>query len=86
MTLTRKQTNRTARRAARKPKRTALDTRQVVKRIDAMMRELEAMRRQLTTVPKAGPSSRLTDELFGALGQGSWAEYDLGLDWARFGE
>lgn len=86
MTLTRKQTKRTARRVTRKSKRTALDTRQVVERIDAMIRELEIMRRQLTDLPKAETSSGLTDELFGALGHGTWAEYDLNLDWARFGE
>ncbi len=86
MTLTRKRTKRTTRRVVRKSKRTTLDTRQVVERIDAMIRELEAMRRQLTTLPKVESSSDLTDELFGALGQGSWAEYDLNLDWARFSE
>lgn len=46
MTLTRKPTKRTARRVTRKPKRTTLDTRQIVERIDAMIRELEIMRRQ----------------------------------------
>jgi len=86
MTLTRKQTKRTARRVTRKPKRTTLDTRQIVGRIDAMIRELEIMRRQLTTMPKAEPSMGLTDQLFGALGKGTWAEYDLNLDWVRFSE
>lgn len=86
MTLARKQTKRTTRRVTRKPKRTTLDTRQVVERIDAMMRELEMMRRQLTTMPKAEPAIGLTDQLFGALGKGTWAEYDLNLDWARFSE
>jgi hypothetical protein len=86
MTLTRKQTKRTARRVTRKTKRTTLDTRRILERIDAMIRELEIMRRQLATLPKAEPSSGLTDKLFGALGHGSWEEYDLNLDWARFCE
>lgn len=86
MALTRKQTKRTTRRATRKPKRAVLDTRQVVGRIDAMMRELEAMRRQLTTLPKATVVSGLTRELFGAAGKGSRDEYDLNLDWQRFAE
>lgn len=86
MTVTRKQTKRTTRRVTRKSKRTTLDTRQMLGRIDAMIRELEIMRRQLATSPKAEISSGLTDELFGALGHGTWAEYDLNLDWARFSE
>jgi len=76
MTLTRKQTKRTARRVTRKPKRTALDTRRVVERIDAMMRELEIMRRQLTTVPTVTVASGLTQELFGAAGRGTRDECD----------
>jgi hypothetical protein len=86
MTLTRKPTKRTTRRTTRKTKLISLDTRQIVGRIDAMMRELETMRRQLTTIPKAEPSVGLTDGLFGVLGHGTWAEYDLNLDWARFSE
>lgn len=85
MTL-RKPTKRTARRVTRKPKRTTADTRQILGRIDAMIRELEMMRRQVAIWPKAEYSSGLTDKLFGALGHGTWAEYDLNLDWARFSE
>ena len=50
MTLARKRPQRVrqpTRRAARKPARTVLDTRQALERIDARMRELEALRRQL---------------------------------------
>jgi len=86
MTLTRKQTKRTARRVTRKPKRTTLDTRQVIERIDAMIRELEVMRRQLTELPKVAVATGLTQELFGAAGKGSRDEYDLNLDWKRFAE
>ena len=86
MAFARKQTRRTIRRVTRKPKYRVINTHQVVGRIDAMMRELEAIRRQLMTLPKAESSAGLTDKLFGALGQGTWAEYDLNLDWARFSE
>jgi hypothetical protein len=74
------------RRTTRPSKPTTLDTRQIVGRIDAMMRELETMRRQLTTVPTAAVTSGLTQELFGAAGQGTREEYDLNLDWKRFAE
>lgn len=85
MTLARKPRKRSARRVTRS-KRTALDTRQVVKRIDAMIRELEIMRRQLTELPKVAVASGLTHELFGAAGKGSRDEYDMDLDWKRFAE
>ena len=86
MTLTRKPTKRSTHRTTRRAKPATLDTRQIVGRIDAMMRELEMLRRELSKMPKVESSSGLTDKLFGALGHGTWAEYDLNLDWARFGE
>lgn len=86
MTLTRKQTKRTARRVTRKSKRTTLDTRRVVERIDAMMRELEIMRRPLIALPKVAVATGLTQELFGVAGKGSRDEYDVNLDWKRFAE
>ena len=86
MTLTRKRMKRPARHVTRKPKHPVLDTRQVVGRIDAMMRELETIRRQLTALPRVTAMSGLTQELFGAAGKGSRDEYDLNLDWKRFAE
>jgi hypothetical protein len=86
MTLTRKPTKRRTRRITRKPKYPVLDTRQVIERIDAMMRELAAIRRQLSTLPNVAAVSGLTQELFGAAGKGTHDEYDLQLDWKRFGE
>ncbi len=89
MTLTRKtpkRTRRPTRQVTRKRAHSVLNTRQVVQRIDGMIRELEVMRRQLVTTPKIIQPSGLTDELFGALGHGTWEEYDLNLDWARFTE
>ena len=56
------------------------DPRQIIPRIDAAIRELEALRRELTT---PAPSHNLTERLFGSLGRGAWDEYDLDLDWTR---
>ena len=50
------------------------------------LRELEALRRQLTTEPKAIATHNLTQELFGAAGHGTRDEYDSFLDWLRFSE
>ncbi len=86
MTLARKRVKRSTRHVTPKPKYPVLDTRQVVGRIDAMMRELETIRRQLTALPKVAVVSGLTQELFGAAGKGSRDEYDLNLDWKRFAE
>jgi hypothetical protein len=65
-----------------------LDQNQIVYRIDAIIRELLDLRGQLTVTPKptAAPARSLTDELFGAAGQGKRDEYDLQLDWVRFSE
>ena len=86
MALTHRQAKRTPRRTTRKPRRATLDNRQVIARIDAMIRELQAMRRELATVPQAESKPNLVEDLFGALGHGTWDEYDLNLDWARFSE
>jgi hypothetical protein len=51
-----------------------------------MIRELEIIRRQLTDLPKIAVASGLTQELFGAAGNGSRDEYDMDLDWKRFSE
>jgi hypothetical protein len=83
---TAKRTRRLTPRAARARTHTPLDTRLVVNRIDAMIAELEMMRRQLMTTPQAVAPSGLTEELFGAAGRGSRDEYDLNLDWVRFSE
>jgi len=86
MTLTRKPTKRTTRRVTRKPKYPVLDTQQIIERIDAMMQELTTIRRQLSTLSNIATVSGLTQELFGAAGKGTRDEYDLQLDWKRFGE
>ena len=60
-----------------------LDRQQILARIDAVIQELQMLRRQLLTPTKQ--TAGLTEQLFGALGRGSWDEYDLNLDWVRFG-
>ena len=55
----------------------------LLERIDAIARELEALRKAVLTQDRT-PERHLTDRLYGALGQGSWDEYDLTLDWQRF--
>jgi hypothetical protein len=57
----------------------------ILQRIDAIIAELQALRRQVQTVqPLTPPTANLVDELAGALGNGRWDEYDKLLDWERF--
>jgi hypothetical protein len=62
------------------------DQTQIVHRIDAIIRELLELRGQLTATPRAALTHSLTDELFGAAGQGYRDEYDVQLDWVRFSQ
>ena len=62
------------------------DQMQIVHRIDAIVRELLELRGQLTATPRAVSTHSLTDELFGAAGQGNRDEYDIQLDWVRFSQ
>jgi hypothetical protein len=62
------------------------DQTQIVHRIDAIIRELLELRGQLTATPRAALTHSLTDELFGAAGQGDRDEYDVQLDWVRFSQ
>jgi hypothetical protein len=60
----------------------------ILKRIDAIITELQALRQQVIALEtQSEPSSRdIVDELAGSLGQGTWDEYDKFLDWKRFAE
>lgn len=55
----------------------------LLERIDAIARELEELRKVVWLQAQL-PERNLTNRLYGALGQGSWDEYDLELDWQRF--
>ena len=55
----------------------------LLERIDAIAHELEELR-QAVLVQVRPPDQNLANQLYGALGQGSWEEYDPQLDWHRF--
>jgi hypothetical protein len=56
---------------------------QVLVRIDTIIHELYELR-SLVVRERPLPIPGLSSELFGVLGQGTWDEYDLDLDWQRF--
>ncbi|MCZ7570747.1 MAG: hypothetical protein M5U01_19480 [Ardenticatenaceae bacterium] len=59
-------------------------TEAILQRIDTIIQELGELRR-LVTQRQAEPAAEdLVEELYGALGQGTWDEYDVTLDWQRF--
>ncbi|HSJ53430.1 MAG TPA: hypothetical protein VLC52_06745 [Anaerolineae bacterium] len=58
-------------------------TETLLERIDVIAHELEELR-QAVLAQVRPPNGNLTDGLYGALGQGSWDEYDPDLDWQRF--
>jgi hypothetical protein len=55
----------------------------LLERIDTIARELEELRKAVWLQTQL-PEKNLANRLYGALGQGSWDEYDLELDWQRF--
>ena len=55
----------------------------ILKRIDAIIQELQELR-QVVLVQERSPEGNLAEQLYGALGQGTWDEYDPDLDWQRF--
>lgn len=68
-----------------------IDSDQLIERLNVLIRELEQLRNQISQLTGAGvnpatsPSANVTDRLYGALGQGSWDEYDHFADYERFG-
>jgi hypothetical protein len=55
----------------------------LLEKIDIIAHELEALRQAVWM--QVRPQDRnLANRLYGALGQGSWDEYDPNLDWQRF--
>ena len=55
----------------------------LLERIDVIAHELEELR-QAVWMQIRPPDRDLVDRLYGALGQGSWDEYEPILDWQRF--
>jgi len=56
----------------------------ILQRIDTTIRELEGLRKALLRAQAETPENNLAQQLYGALGQGDWEEYDPKLDWQRF--
>jgi hypothetical protein len=56
----------------------------IIKKIDAIVHELQELRRTIQ-VQIRPPETNLAEQLYGALGRGSWEEYDHDLEWRRFG-
>jgi hypothetical protein len=56
----------------------------ILQRIDAIIQELEELREMVLRTPTEPPNDNLAQQLYGALGQGNWNEYDPDLDWQRF--
>lgn len=64
---------------------TGMDNNQVLlAHIDAIIQELENLR-CLIAQQSSAPAPPLVERLFGSLGQGTWDEYDVDIDWLRFG-
>ncbi len=57
------------------------ETQLILNRLDAIMRELDSLRRQIIT--PSPPPANLTDQLFGSLGKGTWEEYELDFNPSR---
>lgn len=55
----------------------------VLERLDTIIRELQELR-QVVLIRNRPAEENVTAQLYGALGQGTWDEYDLHLDWQRF--
>jgi hypothetical protein len=66
------------------PSGQALSDPEIVQRIDAMIRELQLLREMVAARQPKKSETHLVEDLFGVLGNGSWAEYDSALDWERF--
>jgi hypothetical protein len=56
----------------------------ILQRLDAIMGELEELRRIVLGTRSESAPANLVDQLYGVLGHGSWEEYDMRLDWRRF--
>ena len=60
----------------------------LLKRIDAIIHELQALRQLVVVQPQPQTEPHETDlitQLAGCLGQGSWDEYKDDIEWERFG-
>ena len=56
----------------------------ILQRIDAIMHELEELRKEILHFQVKPPTGNLAQKLYGVLGRGNWDEYDLDLDWQKY--
>jgi hypothetical protein len=56
----------------------------ILQRIETIMRELAELRQMVLRTQSEPAAGGLAQQLYGALGHGSWEEYDAQLDWQRF--
>jgi hypothetical protein len=57
----------------------------ILKRIDAIINELQDLRQVILRGQTVASSEEsVAEQLYGVLGQGDWSEYDPDLDWQRF--
>ncbi|MCL4487318.1 MAG: hypothetical protein M1570_04215 [Chloroflexi bacterium] len=54
-------------------------------KIDTLIHELQLMRKEIAGARPLASETGLTDRLYGAAGHGTPDEYDIDLDWQRFG-
>lgn len=57
----------------------------ILQQIDTIMRELGELRQMVLRIQSKPTTGDLAQQLYGVLGHGSWEEYDMRLDWQRFG-
>ncbi len=57
----------------------------ILQRIETIMQELAELRQMVLLTQSEPAAGGLAQQLYGALGHGSWEEYDPQLDWQRFG-
>lgn len=62
---------------------TAQSQKILIRRIDGIIQELQELRQMVLQKQPPTPTN-LANQLFGTLGHGTWDEYDMDLDWARF--
>lgn len=55
----------------------------ILRRIDTIIQELQELR-QLVKKETSPVNENISQQLFGALGTGTWEEYDPQTDWTRF--
>ena len=56
----------------------------LLERLDAIIDELQVLRQTVQAMQSRPAEINLTQQLYGAFGQGTWDEYEIDLDWQRF--